>query len=66
VRECLTERQGVKAVNVFYNLPWIEISEKVPTKTGSQCRSHWLVDTYFFQVLIMPMLNDHKVEVMDH
>lgn len=45
VKECLTNSNGVRTVNVFYNLPWIEIAEKVPTKTSDQCRRRWLVNT---------------------
>jgi len=41
VKECLSIRHDVKMVNVFYNLPWLEIAEKVQTKTGDQCRNHW-------------------------
>ena len=38
-------RRGSKAVNVFCNLPWMEIARKFPTKTNDQCRRHWLVNT---------------------
>jgi len=43
VKECLAKYRGSKTVNVFRNLPWTEIAEKVPTKTNDQCRSRWLV-----------------------
>jgi len=44
VKDCLRKCQGNKTVNVFRNLPWIEIAEKIPTKTNEQCRCRWLVN----------------------
>jgi len=45
VRECVEKHRGSKSVNVFRNLPWMEIAEKVPTKTNDQCRRRWFVNT---------------------